>query len=226
MLSHLTHLRTGQAHWRLCKKCQTLSLRGGPCFAGESHDHVGSGDYTVRENAGRTGGATARTARDSVQRKWRAGQVSGNPPGPRSGNRRLLCLSPSRLSTYAKQTTEPRLINMHDDKQALKDLNTKISVAENNGDCEWLATISRQGSRSNGRMSHGRSMTRLLSCKRSNLEALGLPHHRADRVVWDRAVVQCVVTVGNRVPHLRCLCGVKDTGKLLAWPMNLRDACQ
>jgi len=30
---------------------------------------------------------------------------------------------------------------MHDHKQALSELNTKIGEAENNGDREWLATI-------------------------------------------------------------------------------------
>jgi hypothetical protein len=44
----------GQAHWRLCKKCQTLAFRAGACFAGGAHDLVGSGDYTLRYNAGQS----------------------------------------------------------------------------------------------------------------------------------------------------------------------------
>jgi hypothetical protein len=42
----------GQAHWRLCGKCQTLSFRGGVCFAGVTRDLTGSGDYTVGQNPG------------------------------------------------------------------------------------------------------------------------------------------------------------------------------
>ena len=38
----------GQAHWRGCKKCQTLAFRQGPCFGGGNHDVSGSGDYTLR----------------------------------------------------------------------------------------------------------------------------------------------------------------------------------
>ena len=42
----------GQAHWRLCKRCQTLSFGGGACFAGGTHDLSGSGDHTLRQDAG------------------------------------------------------------------------------------------------------------------------------------------------------------------------------
>jgi hypothetical protein len=41
----------GQAHWRLCKKCQTLSFGSGVCFAGGTHDRAGSGDYTLADGA-------------------------------------------------------------------------------------------------------------------------------------------------------------------------------
>jgi kumamolisin len=45
----------GQTNWRWCNKCQGLAFAGnaslGPCPAGGNHDHTGSGDYFLVENA-------------------------------------------------------------------------------------------------------------------------------------------------------------------------------
>jgi hypothetical protein len=71
----------GQAHWRLCRKCQTLSFRAGACFAGGTHNFAGSASYTVRMD------------RDNPQQQWRrcricqglwfsAGGSRGRCPGP------------------------------------------------------------------------------------------------------------------------------------------------
>ena len=43
-----------QTNWRWCTKCQVLAFAGspspGPCAAGGSHDHTGSGDYGLMQN--------------------------------------------------------------------------------------------------------------------------------------------------------------------------------
>jgi len=50
----LEALLQGQLSWRWCNKCQALCFAGGtnlgPCPAGGSHDHAGSGDYVLVQN--------------------------------------------------------------------------------------------------------------------------------------------------------------------------------
>jgi hypothetical protein len=46
--------RPEQTNWRWCSKCQVLAFAGssspGPCAAGGSHDHAGSGNYALMQN--------------------------------------------------------------------------------------------------------------------------------------------------------------------------------
>jgi hypothetical protein len=61
-----------QDNWRWCPKCQGLSFAGnssqGPCPAGGSHDHSGSGNYVLLKDLGKT---AATIAEIGGQDNWR-----------------------------------------------------------------------------------------------------------------------------------------------------------
>ena len=108
---------------------------------------------------------------------------------------------------------------MGDDKQALRELNTKIGEAENTGDREWLATILAP------RLAFQRAdEVRTVDDHVAFLQKVKGGGTRVTRVIepielyGNRAVVQCIVTVGTQEFHnLRLFVRLEGRWKLLAW---------
>jgi hypothetical protein len=106
-----------------------------------------------------------------------------------------------------------------DDKQTLSDLNTRIGEAENSGDREWLATILAP------RLAFQRSdEARTIDDHVAYLQKVKAGGTRVTRIIepielyGNRAVVQCIVTVGAQEFHnLRVFVRHEGRWKLLAW---------
>jgi len=108
---------------------------------------------------------------------------------------------------------------MHDDKQTLRELNTKINDAENNGDREWFATILAP------RLAFQRAdEPRTVDDQVAFLQKVNPGGTRVTRIIepievyGDRAILQCIVTVGDQEFHnLRLFVRREGCWKLLAW---------
>jgi len=109
---------------------------------------------------------------------------------------------------------------MHDDKQALRDLNEKIAHAEENGNREWLATILAP------QLAFQRAdESRTIDDRGSFLQKVkaGGPPKRTEiiepiELYGDRAIVQCIVSVGDqRFHNLRLFIRREGNWKLLGW---------
>ena len=108
---------------------------------------------------------------------------------------------------------------MMDDKQALRELNEKIGNAENDGDAEWLSTILAP------KLAFQRAdEERTVDDQVSFLQKVKFGGNRVTHVIepiqlyGDRAVVQCMVKVGDQKFHnLRLFVRREGEWKLLGW---------
>ena len=79
------------------KRCQTLSFGGGACSAGGTHDLSGSGDYTLRQNAGqgewRRDPDVGRPALERRQARRRAHGRNSPEPTSTTALSRLTCVA-------------------------------------------------------------------------------------------------------------------------------------
>lgn len=105
------------------------------------------------------------------------------------------------------------------DRSALKELNERIGVAEDNGDREWLAKILAP------RLAFQRAdESRTVDDHVAFLQKVQSGGPRVTRLIepielyGDRAVVQCIVKIGNKEFHnLRLFVRREGQWKLLAW---------
>jgi hypothetical protein len=112
---------------------------------------------------------------------------------------------------------------MDEDKQELSELNIRISDAENSGDREWLATILAP------RLAFQRAdESRTVDDQVAFLQKVKAGGTRVTRIIepiqiyGDRAIVQCIVTVGAQEFHnLRMFVRNEGRWKLLAWANEL-----
>ena len=86
----------GQTNWRWCHKCQGLYFSGsatqGSCPAGAAHDHTGSGDYMLMQNAnypGQTTGVRAISAGAILRRTRNPGNLPRRRRPRSCGQRQL-----------------------------------------------------------------------------------------------------------------------------------------
>jgi hypothetical protein len=108
---------------------------------------------------------------------------------------------------------------MPDDKQALIDLNAKINDAENSGDREWLATILAP------RLALQRAdKPRTIDDQVAFLQKVepggkrGLLKIEPIELYGDRAIVKCIIAVGDKEFHnIRLFVRREGDWKLLAW---------
>ena len=108
---------------------------------------------------------------------------------------------------------------MDDDKQALRELNTRIGAAEDNGDREWLATILAP------RLAFRRAdEARTVDDQVAFLQKVKAGRTSVTRIIepieiyGNRAMVQCIVTVGAQEFHnLRLFVRHEGGWKLLGW---------
>ncbi len=108
---------------------------------------------------------------------------------------------------------------MHADEQALRELNVQIGDAENRGDREWLATILAPS------LAFQRAdAQRTIDDRAAFLQKIKAGGARSTRIVepielhGDRAIVQCIVRVGDQEFHnLRLFVRREGAWKLLGW---------
>ena len=108
---------------------------------------------------------------------------------------------------------------MTDDEQELRELNVKIGDAENSGDVKWLSTILAP------RLAFQRAdELQTIDDQVAFLQKVKAGGTRVTRIIepialfGDRAVVQCIVTVGDQEFHnLRLFVRRERQWKLLGW---------
>ena len=110
---------------------------------------------------------------------------------------------------------------MNNDIDALKELNIRIGDAENVGDSEWLAGVLAPRlamQKANGAIEDRESFLRQVTSGGNRVSRILEPI----QLYGNRAVVECVVTVGDREIHnLRLFVRREGDWKLLGWANEL-----
>jgi hypothetical protein len=110
---------------------------------------------------------------------------------------------------------------MHDDRQALIELNTKIGDAENTGAREWLTTILAPRlafQRADESRTVDDQVAFLQKVKAGGTPRVTRRIIEPIEIYGDRAIVQCIVSVGDQEFHnLRLFVRREGGWKLLAW---------